>query len=388
MPHPKFTLCAALFICCAGAVSASAADSADAPAASADPAAQPNLDAPLVAADTLALAQRVADWQWLHLPSPKDRDPRGWEIAPFYLGTLALDRIAPDRRYRELMIRQADGNHWQPGDRLYHADDHCVIQAYLELYHELHEPRMLEPSRQRLDEILAHPSAASFDWGQPNATDHWTWCDALFMGPMSWLLMWHETGDRRYLDFMNREWWRTTDLLYNRAVGLYFRDASFLHRREPNGKTVHWSRGNGWVFAALVRVLALFPRDHPDYPRYVALYHEMAAAILAAQQPDGLWRGGLLDPAAHPARETSGSAFFAFGLAAGVNHGLLDRARAEPAIRRAWNALAACVTPDGKLEHVQPIGSAPGNFDPHHTDVFAVGAFLLAAAEVHDFAAP
>ncbi|HVU25173.1 MAG TPA: glycoside hydrolase family 88 protein [Opitutus sp.] len=347
----------------------------------------PNRDAPLAAADVLAVAQRAADWQWAHLPDPKDRDPRGWEIAPFYLGTLALDRIAPGRGYRDLMIRQADSMHWQPGDRLYHADDHCVIQAYLELYAIAHEPRMLERSRRRLDEILAHPSTASYDWGAPGCQEHWTWCDALFMGPMSWLLMWRQTGDRRYLDFMDREWWRTTDRLYDRDVGFFFRDASFFKQREPNGKTIHWARGNGWVFAGLARVLALFPKDHPDYPRYVALYRQMAAAILAAQQPDGLWRVGLLDPVAHPAPETSGTSFLAFGLAWGVNHDLLDRAAVTPAIRRAWRALAACVAPDGKLEHVQPIGSGPVTFDPHHTDTFAVGAFLLAAAEVHDLAA-
>ena len=109
----------------------------------------------------------------------------------------------------------------------------------------------------------------------------------------------------------------------------------------------------------------------------------MMAAVLAAQQPDGLWRPGLLDAAAHPARETSGSSFYTFALAWGVIHGLLDRATVEPALTRAWNALAACVRADGKLEHVQPIGAAPEGFEPTHSDAFGVGAFLLASAELH-----
>jgi rhamnogalacturonyl hydrolase YesR len=112
----------------------------------------------------------------------------------------------------------------------------------------------------------------------------------------------------------------------------------------------------------------------------------MAAAVLAAQQADGLWRPGLLDPVAHPARETSGSSFFTFGLAWGINRRWLDRARVEPAVRRAWNALTDCVTAEGKLEHVQPIGAAPHGFDPHSTEPFAVGAFLLAGSEVHRLA--
>ncbi len=330
----------------------------------------------------LALAQRVIDWQWAHFPPPAQRHPRGWEVAPFYIGVLAVDRISADHHNRDRMLQQAESLGWQPHERLYHADDHCVIQAYLELYHDLRDPRMIAPSRERFDAILAHPSTASFDWNTPHSLELWSWCDALFMAPMGWLEMYKETGDRRYLDFMNREWWRTTDRLYRPSIGFYFRDESYLDLREPNGKTIHWSRGNGWVFAGLARVLGLFPKDHPDYPRYEKLYREMAAAVLAAQQPDGLWRVGLLDPAAHPARETSGSAFYTFGLAWGVNHGLLDRAATEPAIRRGWTALTASVTPEGKLENVQPVGAAPEGFDPHHTEVFAVGAFLLAASEV------
>lgn len=333
--------------------------------------------------DVLALMQRVADWQWAHFPEPKSRHPRGWEVAPFYIGTLALDRIAPDRRYQELMMARAEANQWEPHDRTYHADDQCVIQAYLELHRVRRDPRMLEPSKRRLDAILARPSTVAMDWDAPTSQERWTWCDALFMAPMSWLEMWEATGDRAYLEFMNREWWATTERLFNTTTGLYFRDESYLDLREPNGRPVHWSRGNGWAFAGLSRVLGLLPKDHPDYPRYRRLYLDMARAVLAAQQPDGLWRPGLLDPAAHPERETSGSAFYTFGLAWGVNQGLLDRARVEPAVRRAWNALAACVTPDGTLEHVQPIGAGPHGFDPHTTEPFAVGAFLLAGSEVY-----
>jgi rhamnogalacturonyl hydrolase YesR len=342
-----------------------------------------DLDHTARGSDVLLAMQRVADWQLAHMPDPAQRHPRGWETAPFYIGLLALDRIASDRRYLEAMVRLGDANDWQPHRLPYHADDQCVIQAYLETYSVRRDPRMLAPAKQRLDYVLAHPSLVSMDWDPPVCQERWTWCDALFMAPMSWLDMWKATGDGAYLDFMNREWWATTERLFNPAAGLFFRDESFLDLREPNGRPIHWSRGNGWVFAGLARVLHLFPRDHPDYPRYRDLYLAMSRAVLAAQQPDGLWRPVLLDAAAHPEREASGSAFYAFGLAWGVNHALLDRDRVTSAVRRAWNALTDCVTPDGKLEHVQPIGAGPHGFDPGTTEPFAVGAFLLAGSEVY-----
>ena len=347
------------------------------------------LDKVPAAEEILHRLRQAADWQLAHKPADTERYPsRGWEVAPFYIGVLALDHIMPDRRYRDAMVAQGKANEWQPHRRLYHADDQCVSQAYLELYRQLGAKEMFAPTKARLDQVLTHPPTSSLDWNSPHAQDRWTWSDALFMAPVVWLEAWKVTGGVRYLEYMNREWWATTDRLFSPSAGFYFRDESFLDLREANGRTVHWARGNGWAFAGLCRVLDLLPKDHPDYPRYQKLYLDMASAVLAAQQPDGLWRVGLLDPAAHPARETSGSSFMTFGLAWGVNRGLLERPRVEPAVCRAWNALAACVTPEGKLEHVQPIGAAPQGFDPHNTEPFAVGAFLLAGCEVFRLVQP
>ncbi len=331
-------------------------------------------------AAVLALMERAADWQ---LAQPPQYDPAGWENAPFHIGVLALAQVSASPKYHDAVLAQARANAWKPAARLYDADDYCVTQAYAELYRRHRDPAMLAPARQRLDAILAAPATGTLDWGLPGADNRWSWCDALFMGPASWLMVYEATGDRRYLDHMNREWWATVAALYVPADRFFARDQSFLDLREPNGRGLYWARGNGWVVAGLARVLDLFPKDHPDYPRYVALYREMMEAGLATQQPDGLWRPGLLDPATHPARETSGSSFYTFALAWGLNRGLLDHARFEPATRRGWLALTDCVAADGKLEHVQPIGAAPEGFDPHHSEPFGVGAFLLAGSEIH-----
>lgn len=338
-------------------------------------------DRALAPAEVLALGERVADWQFAQ-PYIATRDPRGWEIAPFYIGLLALGEISARPRFHDGMLRRAGELGWKAAPRTYFADDYCVAQAYLRLHRRHREPKMLATVQAQFDGILAKPSPVTLDWGLPNCTDRWSWCDALFMGPAGWTMLTQITGDARYAAFAHREWQATTDKLYRPPHGWFARDESFLDLREPNGKPIFWARGNGWVVAGLCHVLETLAPDAPERTRYVAQYREMMAAALAAQQPDGLWRPGLLDPAAHPAREASGSSFMTFALAYGVNRGLLDRAQVEPAVRRAWNALAKCVNADGKLEHVQPIGAAPEGFDPHHNDWFGAGAFLLATTEV------
>jgi len=45
--------------------------------------------------------------------------------------------------------------------------------------------------------------------------------------------------------------------------------------------------------------------------------------------------------------------------------------------------LVGCVTPEGKLTQVQPIGADPRKFDENATEVYGVGAFLLAGSEVY-----
>jgi len=339
-----------------------------------------NLERPIEPAAVLATMERAADWQ---LAQPAKYDPAGWENAPFYIGALALARISASPRFHDAILARAIANAWLPARRLHHADDHCVIQAYAELSRLHRDPSMLAPSRQRLDAVLAAPATGRLDWGTPGADNRWAWCDALFMGPVSWLMVYEVTGDTRYLDHMNREWWATVAALYVPADRLFARDQSYLDLRERNGRGLYWSRGNGWVAAGLARVLDLLPQNHPDRSRYLALYRDMMETVLAAQQPDGLWRPGLLDPASHPARETSGSSFYTFAIAWGLNRALLDRSRFEPAARRAWLALSDSVTPEGKLEYVQPIGAAPEGFDPHNSEPFGVGAFLLAGSEIH-----
>src|ERR1044071_7963654 len=146
------------------------------------------------------------------------------------------------------------------------------------------------------------------------------------MAPPAWVRLWKATGNKAYLDYAVDHWWKTSDFLYDTEEHLYARDSSYFTKREANGKKIFWSRGNGWVMGGFVRVLQYLPADHPARPRFEKQFREMAAKLVAVQQPDGFWRSSLLDPVDYPAKEESGTAFYCYALAWGVNQGLLDGA--------------------------------------------------------------
>jgi len=334
-------------------------------------------------APVLTVMQKVADWQ---LANPSKHKTTDWTQGAGYAGMMALAGISGDAKYREAMYAMGETNGWQPGTRKFHADDHCVGQTYAELYFLYREPKMIAPLKARFDDILANPTTiTSFDFRQPKgvATENWSWCDSLFMGPPAWIRLYAATGDQKYLDFAVSNWWRTTDFLYDKDEHLFFRDSTYIKKTEANGKKVFWSRGNGWVMGGLVRVLQYLPANHPDRPRFEQLFKDMAEKVLACQQADGLWHSSLLDPESFPLKETSGSGFFTYALAWGVNQGLLDRSQYQPAVQKAWTALVDCVEADGKLTHVQPVGADPRKFAEDATEVYGVGAFLLAGSEIY-----
>ncbi len=344
--------------------------------------AEPALDPVAV----LAVMERTADWQ---LANPSAHSPTDWTQGAGDAGIMALAGISSSPRFRDAMVAMGEKNEWLLGPRIEHADDHCVGQTYAELFLSRREPRMIAAMRDRFDGILANPSRVeSLDFTQAGglATQRWSWCDALFMGPPAWVRLYAATGDPRYLDYATKNWWVTTDYLYDKQDHLFFRDSTYFKRREANGRKIFWSRGNGWVMAGLVRVIQFLPAGHPDRGRFEQLFTDMSASVLACQQPDGMWRASLLDPEEYPMRETSGSGFFTYALAWGVNQGLLPRPQFEPAVRKAWLALAGCVGADGRLTRVQPIGADPKKFSEESTEVYGVGAFLLAGSEVYKMA--
>jgi unsaturated rhamnogalacturonyl hydrolase len=323
--------------------------------------------------DVVRAVRKVADWQ---LDRVRKNYSQDWTFAALYAGFMAVPSSVNGNTYQDAMRDMGTQFNWQLGPRTEHADDHAVGQTYLELYEKNHDPATLAPTRQRMDALIQRTD----DPQKPL----WWWCDALFMAPPVLADLSKVTGDPKYLNFMDREWWITSKLLYDSQLHLYSRDASFLDKHEANGAKVFWSRGNGWVMAGLVRVLTVMPQNYPDRQQYVTQFQQMAKAVAAIQGADGLWRPGLLDAEAYKLPEVSGSAFITYALAWGVRTGVLDRKEYMPVVKKAWAGLLTHVYQDGRLGCIQPIGAAPGQFTPTSSYVFGVGAFLLAGSEIYN----
>jgi len=334
-----------------------------------------NLSGKLTHRDVRRAIRKVGDWQLDRAQPTFDQD---WTYAALYAGFMAVPDAAGGKRYREAMLAMSKKFNWQPGPRLAHADDQAIGQTYLDLYRRHHDPSMLAPIQARMDAVMALPD----DQAHPL----WWWCDALFMAPPVLAKLSTITGDRKYLAFMDREWDIASTLLYDPATHLFFRDATFLSKHEANGKGLFWSRGNGWVMAGLARVLTEMPADYPSRAKYVTQLQQMAEEIASLQGEDGLWRPGLLNPQAYPLPENSGSAFYVYALAWGINNGVLDRAKYLPVIQKAWTGLLAHIYVDGRLGCIQPIGAAPGDYTATASYVFGSGAFLMAGSEVDKLA--
>jgi unsaturated rhamnogalacturonyl hydrolase len=316
---------------------------------------------------------KVADWQLERVKHDFNRD---WTFAALYSGFMAISQSTHNPKYRNVMLAMSKGFNWQLADEYHDANDQAVGRTYLEFYLSDHDPEMIAGIRAEMDRLRRGPNEP------PKVEFPWWWCDALFMAPPAWARMYKATGDVAYLDYMSREWWATSGRLYDRREHLYFRDASYLDKKQANGKKLFWSRGNGWVMAGLAGVLEYMPDDYPDRQAFVEQFQQMSAAIKAIQASDGLWRTGLLDADSYVLPENSGSAFFAYALAWGINHKILDSAVFTPVVAKAWQGLLSHIYSDGRLGCIQSVSDAPGKFKSTSSYVYGVGAFLLAGSEV------
>jgi unsaturated rhamnogalacturonyl hydrolase len=323
---------------------------------------------------------KTAQWQLAH---PKHQ-PTDWTNGAFYSGVFAAYQATKSKVLLDSLLALGERTQWQPGLRYDHADDIAICQTYLNLYQLKKDRRMLAPTLAALDKLRTTPGPEVRNNGIS-----WWWCDALFMGPPVLAKAARLAQQPQYLAFSDTLYQQTYRRLFNHQQHLFARDASYLldaagqGKKESNGQPVFWSRGNGWVMGGLVQVLQELPASHPTRPFYLALFREMSARLVQLQQPDGLWRSSLLDPAAYPGGETSGSGFDCYALAWGLNQGILDKTAYRPAVQKAWLALTKVVSPEGRVGWVQPIGADPRrDFSADSWEVYGTGAFLLAGSEV------
>jgi rhamnogalacturonyl hydrolase YesR len=322
-------------------------------------------------------ADRLADAQLKVLGDSTKLD---WVAGTFYAGLADYLRVSPNQaEYRKAMASLGERSKWTP--RLnpkspLHADDLCIGMAFEEASADANDPALIAPLKARLDTLAAHLEEPF------NGKLTWWWCDALFMAPRDMARMSNLTGDTKYINAMDKEYWRTIAALYDPQEHLVFRDGSYLKKQTKNGRKVFWSRGEGWVIAGLARVLAYMPADYPARGKYVQLFKDLAAKLASLQSPDGTWHPSLLDSEEIDTPETSGTALDCFALSWGMNNGLLPKQTYLPVVIKAYTAMVAAERPDGLPGYVQQEGASPAKFKTSTTRLYASGAYLMTAVEL------
>jgi unsaturated rhamnogalacturonyl hydrolase len=346
-------------------------------------------------AAVLTQARRVADWQLAHMDAfdyvgtfhDQTADPIDWIQATFYAGLADFADATADLSYAKAIEDHGEAAHWGFGSRPRHADadaiGHTWIWAAGRVRGAAFDER-LGPIRARFDAVLAAPSEATMTFdegrGERPCQVRWCWSDAIFMAPPVWTELSELTGDPKYREHSERELNATIEALYDRDDHLFYRDSRFIGKPNAAGHKVFWSRGNGWSYAGLAKVLQSLPADDPARSAYETIFRQMSERLIGLQGAEGYWPVSLLDAGGPP--ETSGTAFFVYGLAWGVNAGVLDPATYSPAVAKGWAALSRAVQPDGRLGWVQQVGYAPDRVEPSDTQLYGSGAFLMAASEI------
>jgi len=324
------------------------------------------------------LMVRVNDWQVAHPYRQPDHDC-DWMRGAWYTGVTAAYRATGNKRFFDQAMAWGRAKQFSVGyeksglNRLIPADTWCELALATG------------------DKSLVGKIVTELDTPKPNtpiSTRVWfleggrRYADSLVGMPVLAKLA-KITGRRRYLAWMESFFFDVAYEIWDAKEHFFYRDRRFIGKTTPNGKKVVWSRGCGWAHSGLARVLDVLPGDDLVRPGYEKMFKQFSAYIAATQPGDGLWRPNMADPQQFPMQETSGTGFFCFGLASGVNSGLLDRATYEPAARKAWAGLVANVSPEGKVLYGQNVGDRPTEVRREDSHEYVTGSFLLAASGMY-----
>ncbi len=313
--------------------------------------------------------------------------PTDWTNGAYYIGVTKAYQATQDPLFLAAIKTMGYRNEWKPFKRTYHADDIAISYPYLFASTTRNDLVDLEPTKSWIDTHLFEPNEWK-DGTTPQKNILWWWCDALFMAPPVIAYYAELTGDQKYLDAMHKYFMESYDLLFDKEESLFARDVRFKitgsnkELKEENGEKIFWSRGNGWVLGGLALILELLPKEYELYPFYAELYKTMAKRIKEIQPEDGLWRVSLLYPEGYEHGEVSGSGFFTYALAWGINNGLLNEDEYKPVVMKAWKALRECQHEDGMVGWVQNIGDSPKPANRNSWQNYGTGAFLLAGSEI------
>lgn len=323
----------------------------------------------------------------------KTRPSNLWTRATYYEGLMQLYYLTNNSNLYNYAVNWGNFHKWRPtyvGTAFNrNADNMCCGQTYIELYNIDPKPERIATTQFSIDSMCK--STKSNDW--------W-WIDALHMAMPVFakfgVLYKNDIYFEKMYDLYHFARYKVKKGkgLYHTADKLWYRDSVFLPpKTSPNGLPVYWSRGNGWVFAAMVRVLDIMPENAPHREEYTTMFKDMASKLITIQREDGFWNPNLGDPNDYGGKETSGTNFFTYGLAWGIRNGHLDKEIYLPATIKAWNGLIKdALHDDGALGYVQSTGSKPADGQPLSYDKmpnfedYGLGGFLLAGSEIYRLA--
>jgi rhamnogalacturonyl hydrolase YesR len=343
---------------------------------------------------TMALANKYFMDKWpdpakeIFVPSKNKTWPSHiWTRAVYYEGLMALYSVDKKKAYYHYAVDWAAKHKWnlRDGSRTRNGDNQACGQTYIDLY-------LIDEQHERIDSIKASIDKMM----QTQKIDDWNWVDAIQMAMPVFAklgVLYNDTNyfHRMYEMYAFTKYKHGDKGLFNAAEGLWWRDKDFdPPYKEPNGEDCYWSRGNGWVVAALVRVLNIIPKNEPHYAEYLADYKNMMQALAPIQREDGYWNASLHDPSNFGGKELTGTSLFVYGMAWGINNNILDKKKYLPIITKAWNAMSKeSVHTNGFLGFVQGTGKEPKESQPVTYDRepdfedFGLGCFLLAGSEVY-----
>lgn len=328
-----------------------------------------------------------------------------WDPAAYHTGNMEVYKLLKDDKQLDYTRRWAYHNNWSGAteadpsrwkyanygegkDYVLFGDWQVCFQTYIDLYNLAIANGGTDADNyfmvKRAKEVMHYEAYSKKD-------DYWWWSDALYMVMPVMTKMYKLTGDVQYLDKLYENLLYSDRIMLDKETGLYFRDARYVYpnHKSVNGKKDFWARGDGWVLAGLAKVLQDLPKDYKHYKFFVDKFQRLADIVAKTQQKEGYWTRSILDPNHAPGPETSGTAFFAYGIMWGVNNGFLAKKDYKKCIDRAWQYISeTAVQADGKVGYVQPIGdrAIPGQtVDANSQANFGVGAVLLAACEYYRY---
>lgn len=328
---------------------------------------------------------------------------RSWVHGTFWIGVVDLSKVTDEPKIDEALEKFSTSRGVQnvgvgvlerhDKNDPHHADDFCVAQTFLDYYVETGNTNVIADTKFRSEEvckyILSDEAKAKFKQFDELGIHEgltWSWIDALFMAAPLHARLSVVTGDPEYLNAMLVEWSRVSDKLYDKEEHLYYRDKKFLTQKSRNGEKVFWSRGNGWVMGAFAHTLPYVPKSCSQRKVMIQQFKEMATKLAEIQNSDGTWSPGLLDYEQFPFSEMSGTAFNCFGIAWGINNGILDEKNFRPVVEKAWAAMLAARNDRGFMGYVQGVGAQPAKVEADYWSTYGNGAFIMAAVQVAEMA--